>query len=407
MGAVQISEVAAALEELLAPSTSQARRQQLHAALQAERSRDGAWSTYLPVMATSVNEPLLWFALSVSETSLLRGRGMETSSPADRQQLKAALSAMLFTQQRDALPASARGKAVSLFARLLRVVWPAEDPQLVYSVLQLLQQPGPHRAHAASLLAAFGEELAPDRHRSLVRRQEQLEAEFGVMLPTVFAALTHGLREEQASEEEEGAWQCLQAAISLFKLGWTLRPLQAPTDSSSSSQLPALLAVVGLYLPPRRGKVRLACAALEAVREVCERQEASVGAHVGPMIPLLVDAVRVLAAQSSGIDAQHLEEYERQLCFALELLSSKWLLRLNPAAAVAILQSLWLYSSSATTQQLHRCVRVSIALLECAGSEGEGLSTSADLGTTSGLVDALLPCAGSTKAVVRQQSGSN
>ena len=141
---------------------------------------------------------------------------------------------------------------------------------------------GPARAHAAALLGSIGVELSPDGHRSLTRRQGELEAEFRSVLPLVCSTLSEALREEAAAEEEEGAWQCLQAAVALFRLGWTLRPVSGhrnmPSSDDAPEQLNKLLGAVGGCLRPRPGSARLACAALEAVGEVCERQEATVGA---------------------------------------------------------------------------------------------------------------------------------
>ena len=310
-----LAEVTSALHELLAPSTAHARRQELQAALQAERSRSGAWGTYLSALSDSADELLLWFSLSVCETSLLRGHGMESSTPADRAQLKTALLSMLLGPRRGLLPASAIGKAVCLFAKLVRVAWPAEDSQLVHQVLQLIQQPGAAREHAAELLAAVCDDLAPTAARSLTSKQEQLQADFSAVLPTAFGALAAALQEELAAVGAEAARHCLLATAALLRLGWTLRP-QGP----GAVELPTLLGVACRYIEPRRHggeaawDLLLPIAALEGIRELCERQEQAGGSLLAPLVGPLVESARALglivrrarAEPSGGAERPHM-----------------------------------------------------------------------------------------------------
>ena len=203
-----VAEVSSALHEVLAPTTPPERRQALQQALQQERSREGAGACYLAVLAESSDEALLWFALAVHEAALLRAADT-SGGTAERQQLRAVLLGMLFGPRYETLPPSARGKAVSLLARLVVATWPAEarptppplrqsglcafprrlprqrrllrsnacsatlpgpglflsrqDPTLLPSLLELLAAPGAARPRAAAVLAALADELAPGR----------------------------------------------------------------------------------------------------------------------------------------------------------------------------------------------------------------------------------------------------
>ncbi|KAL1508109.1 hypothetical protein AB1Y20_007701 [Prymnesium parvum] len=401
MGSSQVvhhlTYVSAALAEFFAPTTPPARRHQLQLSLQQERSRDGAWRDYLPLLTASLDEALLWLALSVCDASLLRARGLECSSAADRSQLKDALLAMLLGPRRAALPPSARGKAVGLLARLARVAWPREEPRLVPQLLECVQQRGGARAHAAEAFAAICDEVAPTAARSLAFQQEQLQDDFCAILPLAHASLAAALSDQPGAEEchAEAAYHCLRAAAALLRLGWTLRP-----SGGAAAELPKLLRAVCLYIEPLKLRhaaewhLRLSSAALEAIRELCERQEGeqAAGTLLAGVIGALVDATRALPKSAPQLSEPARAEYERQLCYTLELLSSRWLLRLNRSLALAILGPLWVYSQGAAVRQLHRCVRVSVALLECAGAAAEGLASNTDYDVTLELVDALMPC---------------
>ena len=109
----------------------------------------------------------------------------------------------------------------------------------------------------------------------------------------------------------------------------------------------------------------------------------------------LVEAVNSLAAQPLppyGMSDEDTDEHENAMCYVVELVCCNWLLRTPHAYAAddavpALLGGIWRHSLRASPAQLHRCVRLTEAVLEAAAADAERAVV------LESLAIGLLPCA--------------
>lgn len=209
------------VERLFSGGASNEEIQRIHQALESFSRQKGAWREALCFLASTSNQQVAMYSLTVLEGFISRGWA-SLSSP-EQLELRSALYQWLLERHQHC-PYFIRNKAVQLVVHIARSDWPDRFPDFFNNVLALVASPSsPSAVLGLLFLQTASEELGTPRDDLLSSRKAELKQRLLQLVPQTLSVLTGLL---------ESIWEKRSQSI-------TSTPPPSPTNPSSAVGSPS------------------------------------------------------------------------------------------------------------------------------------------------------------------------